>query len=215
MDPLEGNRHTMMVCSGKRFRTSFTNSTKCSEQPLATSRHTYFTWGIAFRICSSCSKSEEPVPELAARCCERNWAMSMSEMTWLVSQREWGGQGQKPSKKDFRKTGLRKGSGRTSVTSRQSGFWLANSFHCSRLQCLWTAVKRENWGEERAIKKERTLLEPLSLEIDLYIILSGGTEGLKSGKSNLKMSVVELRPQFHHYSPYKCNQAFPHKLVLA
>ena len=38
--------------------------------------------------------------------------MSMSEATtWLVSQGEWGGQGWKASKRDCRKTGLRKGSG--------------------------------------------------------------------------------------------------------
>lgn len=57
-----------MVCSGNLDRTSFTNSTKCSEYPLATSRQMNFTCGTASKMRLIFSRSFCPLPELTATC---------------------------------------------------------------------------------------------------------------------------------------------------
>lgn len=62
--------HTMMVWLGNFPRTVLTNSTKCSEYPLATSRQMYLISGIASRMLHSLSRSACPLPELAATCWE-------------------------------------------------------------------------------------------------------------------------------------------------
>ena len=58
----------MMVCSGNLDRTSFTNSTKCSEYPLATSRQINLTCGTASRMLLIFSRSFVLLPELTATC---------------------------------------------------------------------------------------------------------------------------------------------------
>lgn len=60
-----------MVCSGNLARTSFTNSTKCSEYPLATSRQINLTCGTASRMLLIFSRSFFPLPELTAICCTK------------------------------------------------------------------------------------------------------------------------------------------------
>lgn len=59
---------TMMVWLGNFPRTVLTNSTKCSEYPLATSRQMYLISGMASRMLHSFSRSACPLPELAATC---------------------------------------------------------------------------------------------------------------------------------------------------
>lgn len=62
---------TMIVCSGNLARTSFTNSTKCSEYPLATSRQINLTCGTASSMLLIFSRSFSPLPELTATCCTK------------------------------------------------------------------------------------------------------------------------------------------------
>ncbi len=60
----------MIVWLGNSCRTSFTNSTKCSEYPFATSTQMYDSWGTAWRMPFSFSRSPFARPTLAATCCE-------------------------------------------------------------------------------------------------------------------------------------------------
>lgn len=108
---------------------------------------------------------------------------------------------------------LRQGSGGPVLPqdSQDSGWQtLSTARGCSVYGQQW----RGRTGEKKALKRKELVRTAFSGNRPLYYPI-WGTKGLKSGKSNLKMSVVELRPQFHHYSPYKCNRAFPHKPVPA
>ena len=96
------------------------------------------------------------MPELAARCCERNRAMSMSEATWLVSQREWGGQGWKPSKRDSRKTGLRKGSKEGQCYLKTVRILASKLFPLLEAVVFMDSSEEGELGRRKSVKKERT-----------------------------------------------------------
>ena len=59
---------TMIVREGNLDRTCFTNSTKCSEYPLATSKQIYWTSGMDEITPSSLSRSPLFNPALTATC---------------------------------------------------------------------------------------------------------------------------------------------------
>lgn len=80
---------TIMVWSGNFPRTVLTNSTKCSEYPLATSRQMYLMSGMASRMLHSFSRSACPLPELAATCWgwEGKWCI-FSHLLMRLSSRQ-------------------------------------------------------------------------------------------------------------------------------